>query len=459
MALDSLFAPETVAVIGASRSTEKIGHEVMANLRTFEGDVYPINPNSEGELFGREFHASVDDVDAEVDLALVCVPAPVTPDVLEECGEAGVGGALIYAGGFAEAGDNGEELQAAVTDVADKYDITLLGPNTSGYLVPEIGLYTHFVSEMDRVAPGDVAVVAQSGGVGTALAFQAISEQRGLSAMVGLGNRADVGFERLIEYFDQDDETNAIVLHLEGTDDARGLLETCESVDTPVAVYKVGKEDVNEFAASHTGALTGDHALYEGGFRQHGVVTAESTTELLDIGETLACAAESGGPNVGVVTAQAGPGIIAADRLQAASANLPSFADTTTETIHEILPGITFEGNPVDTGRPMPEFSDVVEAVAADENIDVVLVYQVYEPAVGFYGEALTSIPDQTGTPVLFATNGPEDEIREGLADLEAAGVPAFPSVERGADAAAAVVEYARRQAKLAQDGHDGGDY
>jgi acyl-CoA synthetase (NDP forming) len=445
MDLDSLFDPETVAVVGASRSPEKIGHEVLANLQEFDGDVFPVNPNEDGELFGREFSATVGDVRPQVDVALLCLPAPATPGVLEECGEAGVDAALVYAGGFAEAGEEGEALQDELTSVADRYGIAVLGPNTSGFVVPRGGLYTHFVSDMDRVEPGDVAVVAQSGGVGTALAFQAISEGRGLSAMVGLGNRATVGFNSVIEYFDEDDGTNAIVLHLEGTDDARGLLEVCSSVETPVAVYKVGKEDVNDFAASHTGALTGDHALYEGGFRQYGIVTAESTARLLDAGVALA-SADPEGSNVGVITAQAGPGIIAADRLQAAGANLPTLSETTAETLDEILPGITFEGNPVDTGRPMPEFSDVVASVASDESIDVVLVYQVHEPAVGFHGDALSSIPKETGTPVLFATNGPEDQIRDGLAGLESAGVPAFPSVERGADAAAALVEYTQQQ-------------
>ncbi|MGQ4554287.1 CoA-binding protein [Halobellus sp. GM3] len=454
MALNALFSPETVAVIGASKSPEKIGHEVLANLGGFDGDVFPVNPNSDGELFGRPFHESVTDVPKQVDLALLCLPAPVTPDVMEDCGTAGVGAAVIYGGGFAEAGEEGESLQRAVTEIADERGISILGPNTSGFLVPRSGLYTHFVDGTDRVEHGNVAVVAQSGGVGTALAFQAVSEGRGLSAMVGLGNRANVGFNSVIEYFDADEETDAIVLHLEGTDDARGLLEVCEAADTPVAVYKVGQEDVNDFAASHTGALTGDHELYVGGFRQHGIATASSTTRLLDVGVTLAKAGPIDGPNVGVVTAQAGPGIIAADRLKAAGAELPSFDDATSESIDAILPGITFSGNPVDTGRPMPEFSDVVAHVASDDAIDVVLVYQVYEPAVGFHADALSSLPEETGTPVLFATNGPEDEIREDLSELESVGIPAFPSVERGADAAAAAIEYAARQ-RVVGEGND----
>lgn len=458
MPLDTLFNPSSIAVVGASGTPGKIGYEAMQGVQGFPGPVHPVNPSAKGKILGESVVASVADVDGGVDLALLCVPASVVPDVLEECAQAGVGGAVSYAGGFAEVGDDGEERQARVAAITDTHDISLLGPNTSGFVLPHEELRASFASGVDRIEPGHVAVLAQSGGVAHSLAFRAVTEGRALSAMVGLGNRADVGFKETIEFFDDHDETDAIVLHVEGTNDARSLLETCEAATTPVVAYNVGKEDVGGFAESHTGALTGEYALYEAGFHQYGVPTVDSGTELLDAGYALAYAPEPRGTNVGVVTAQAGPGIIVADRLLAAGATFPELTDETNETVTEILPDITYAENPVDTGRPMPEFGEVVAAVARDPNIDCVLVYELHEAALGFPANTLDGLATETETPVLFATDGPPDLLAEDLADLEAAGVPVFRSPERGADATAALVEYARLHA-TADDGVETEDH
>ena len=441
--LDRLFSPESIAVVGASQTEGKIGYEAMANAVEYGGRVSPVNPSAEGSVFGEAFVGSVGDVEGGVDLALVCVPAAVVPDVIEECAAAGVGAAVVYAGGFAEAGGEGRERQAAVAAAASEGDLAVLGPNTSGFVVPGDDLYASFAGGVERLEDGDVAVVAQSGGVAHALAFGALREGRGVSAMVGLGNRATVGFESVVEYFDRDPDTGAVVLHVEGVDDARSLLETCRAASTPVVAYKVGETDVGAFAESHTGALTGDHDLYTDGFAQYGVPTVGSTTELLDAGSALAASPPPEGGNVGVVTAQAGPGIIVADRLQRAGATLPPLGDATREAIGEVLPGITFAENPVDTGRPMPEFGDVVRAVAEDEAVDVVLVYELFEEALGFPVEALDGLAAEVGKPVLFATGGPDATMADDLAALRSAGVPVFRSPERGADAAALLARYA----------------
>ncbi|WP_254280464.1 CoA-binding protein [Haloarcula marina] len=443
MTLRQMFEPSAVAVVGASKTEGKIGYEAMANASEFDGAVYPVNPSTDGELFGASFVDSVTDIDDDVDLALCCVPGPATPDVLEECGEAGIGAAVIYAGGFAEAGPEGEELQAAVVETADEYGISLLGPNTSGFVVPATDLLCSFASGAEKVPPGNTAVIAQSGGVAHVLAFQSRRQGRGVSAMVGLGNRANVGFTETIEYFDADDRTDAIVLHVEGTDDGRGLLEACRASDTPVVAYKVGQSDVGEFAESHTGALTGDHELYTAGFAQYGVPTVDATDDLLDAAAALGDSPEPDGPNVGVVTAQAGPGIIITDRIQRAGGRLPELTQETRDRIDDVLPGLTYTGNPVDTGRPMPEFGDVVTAVAEDDTVDIVLVYELFEQALGFPVEALDGLAERVDKPVLFATDGIEEDMAEDVAALSDVGVPLFETPERAADAAAVLARYA----------------
>jgi len=451
VSLTQLFDPSGVAVVGASRTEGKIGYVAMENAAEFAGPVYPVNPSGEGELFGSAFVPSVAEIDGPVDLALCCVPGPAMPDVLDECGEAGIGAVVIYASGFAEAGAEGEALQDEIVAVAAEHDISLLGPNTSGFVVPATDLRCSFASGVGEVPAGNTAVVAQSGGVAHVLAFQSRRQRRGVSAMVGLGNRANVGFAEAIEYFDGDDRTDAIVLHVEGTDDGRRLLETCRESDTPVIAYKVGQSDVGAFAESHTGALTGDHELYTAGFAQYGVPTVDATDDLLDAAAALGGSPTPDGPNVGVVTAQAGPGIIITDRIQRAGGRLPELTPETAERVDEILPGITYDDNPVDTGRPMPAFGEVVTAVAEDSNVDIVLVYELFEEALGFPVAALDGLADRVDKPVLFATEGIESELAGERDALEAAGVPTFETPERAADAAGVLARYA----ELHADGPD----
>jgi acetyltransferase len=443
MDLERLFDPARIAVIGASRTEGKLGYEAMANAAAFDGDVIPVNPSASGSVFGEPFVDSVADIENTIDLALVCIPGPVAPAVVADCGAAGVGAAVVYAGGFAEAGEEGSERQAELIETAATHDIALLGPNTSGFVIPRIDLFASFVDGVERLTLGSVAVLAQSGGVAHQLAFAARREGRGLSAMVGLGNRANVGFPEAIRYFDADPATDAVCLHVEGTDRGRRLVEACRAARTPITAYKVGQSDVGAFAASHTGALTGDHGLYTAGFAQYGVSTTDSTTALLDGGIALAASPSPGGSNVGVVTAQAGPGIVIADRLQREGASLPSLSAATRDRIEDSLPGITYAENPVDTGRPMPEFGDVLTTVAEDDGIDIVLVYELFEEALGFPIEALDGLAARVGKPVLFVTEGPAEAMAAERRALEEAGVPVFTAPERGAAAAGLLARYA----------------
>ena len=441
--LEHLFDPGAVAVVGASDTEGKVGYEAMANAVAFDGPVSPVNPSGSGTLFGEQFVGSVTDVDDDVDLALCCVPGPAVPEVVAACGEAGIGAAVVYASGFAEAGPDGEALQAETAAAAREGDVTLLGPNTSGFVVPARDLFCSFASGVADIPAGNTAVVAQSGGLAHVLAFLSRRQDRGVSAMVGLGNRATVGFAETVRYFDADDRTDAIVLHVEGTDDGRALLSACRESETPVVAYKVGQSDVGDFAASHTGALTGDHALYAAGFAQYGVPTVEASDRLLDAAAALGDSPDPDGPNVGVVTAQAGPGIIIADRIQRAGGRLPELADETRERVDDALRGVTYTGNPVDTGRPMPEFGGVVTAVAEDDNVDIVLVYELFEAALGFPVDALSGLAGRVDKPVLFATEGIEEDMAADRRALSAAGVPLFATPERAAEAAGVLARYA----------------
>ena len=248
MSLTDLFDPDSIAVIGASKTPGKLGNDAMANAKEFDGPVYPVNPSGEGDVFGYEFVDSVSEVDA--DLALCCVPEPATPDVISDCGEAGVSGAVVFAGGFAESGERGQQLQEQIRQTAREYDVSILGPNTAGHIIPHRSVYSSFVPGFDDIETGDVAVIAQSGGVGVTATFQLDREGYGTAGMYGLGNRVDTDFGDVIPAVDDDPETQAMALHIEGTDRFDAAVRAIDDATTPVVALKSGSR-ISEIGRAH----------------------------------------------------------------------------------------------------------------------------------------------------------------------------------------------------------------
>lgn len=440
MGVTDFLDPDGIAVIGASKTAGKLGNDAMTNIRSYDGDVYPVNPSSSGSVYGYEFVDSVAETDA--DLALCCVPSPVVPEVLEECGEAGVGAAVIFAGGFGEVDEAGREREAEIAAIGEEYDMTVLGPNTAGYCIPHLDLYASFVPEIRDVETGNVALVAQSGGIGVTSAFQLDREGYGVSAMFGLGNRANVDFAELIPVLDEDPHTDAIAVHIEGTDDVDDAIAAFRACETPIVALKVGSEPLRDFVSSHTGAPIQDRAIYENALAGEDVVFVDSVTELIDSARAIASTTKPDGANVGLVTAQAGPGIIIADELRERGVNFPDLDPGTDEQITEALQGITYTENPVDTGRPLPEFGEVIGAVARDDAVDIVVVYEIYERSLGYPVEELEALAEDIDKPICFIVAGPESFETERL-QMEAAGIPTFQAPRRGADAVGALAELA----------------
>lgn len=440
MGVTDFFDPDGIAVIGASKTPGKLGNDAMTNIRSYDGDVYPVNPGSTGDVYGYEFVDSVGETDA--DLALCCVPSPIVPEVLEECGEAGVGAAVIFAGGFGEVDEAGREREAEIAAIAEEYDMTILGPNTAGYCIPHLDLYGSFVPEIRDVETGGVALVAQSGGIGVTGAFQLDREEYGVSAMFGLGNRANVDFADLIPVLDDDPHTDAIAVHIEGTDDVDDAIAAFRDAETPVVALKAGSEELGDFVRSHTGAPIQSRETYEDALAGEGVVFVDTVTELVDAARAIASAPTPDGRNVGLVTAQAGPGILIADELRERGAAFPSLAEETDERVTELLQGITYTENPVDTGRPLPEFGEVIGAVARDDAVDAVVVYEIYERSLGYPVEELEALAEDLDKPICFTVAGPESFEEERL-EMEDAGIPTFQAPERGASAVGALLELA----------------
>ncbi|MBX0325438.1 CoA-binding protein [Halomicroarcula sp. F13] len=438
MGLSDLFDPDSIAVIGASKTPGKLGNDAMANAKEFDGPVYPVNPSGEGSVYGYDFVESVAETDA--DLALCCVPAPATPDVLQECGEAGVGAAVVFAGGFAEAGSDGKQLQEQIHHTAEEYGISVLGPNTAGHIMPHRNVFSSFVPGFDEIEAGNVAIVAQSGGVGVTATFQLDREGYGTAGMYGLGNRVNTDFDDVIPVLDADPETDAIALHIEGTSEIDATIETIHEASTPVVALKSGNR-MEEFVQAHTAAPIQEYGRYEREFTDAGAIMADSMTELLDASRVLAKCPVPEGPNVGLVTAQAGPGIMMADYLQERNVNFPALTEETRARLDDILLGFTYDQNPVDTGRPMPEFGEVIDAVGRDDNVDIVLVYEIFEHSLGYPVEELEQLTNDIEKPVVFTVAGPDAALTEDRERMEELGVATFDTPERGAYAASVLAE------------------
>lgn len=427
--LEPLFRPRSIAVVGASATPSKAGHAMMRALDAFPGDLYPVNPRA-GEVLGRPAWPSLRDVPGPVDLAVLVVPPPAVTATLADAAHAGVGAAVVCAGGFAESGPDGARLQARAVAVARDAGIRILGPNTSGFMNPADRTTANFMPAVAELAPGSVSVVAQSGGVNLAVAFMLSAAGVGLRLGVGLGNAADVDFPDVLDFLAADDATTAVGLHVEGVGDGPALVAALRRTVArkPVVALKVGRSDVAEFARSHTGSLTGSYALTRAALTQAGAVVVDSLEELVAALQALRSLRLAPTlhrrPGVGVVTGQAGPGLVIADALGTRAVELPTLGAPTLERLAGLLPPLTFQRNPVDTGRPSATFPDVVRAVADEQGISVVGVYALDEPGALDPVAALTPVAGR----VLFGSGGPPRALARHRRRLAELGVPLFTS-------------------------------
>ncbi len=383
---------------------------------------------------------------------MLVVPAEAVPGALEDCGRGGVLAAVVCAGGFAETRD-GRELQDAALAVAQRYGIRMLGPNTSGFMNPLDGVLANFVPYVTRLEPGPASVVASSGGMNLAVSFLAGGEGLGLRLGIGLGNAADVGFAEVLDFLVHDDATEVIGLHLEGLDDGRALYDAIARTvpAKPVVALKVGRSDVSEFALSHTGRLIGDFALTAAALKQAGAVVVDDVGQLVDAMRALVARRlrPSSEPGVGVVTAQAGPGLLIADVLRSRGVSVPPLADATVKGLQRLLPPLTMLSNPVDTGRPAETFGQVLALTAADDAVDALVVYALKESDV-INPEVAFRAPGVGGElPVVFGTSGPREMLDLSQRVLTAMGVPQYRTPEQAARAASALVDDARARDRL----------
>jgi acetyl coenzyme A synthetase (ADP forming)-like protein len=451
--LQPFFHPTGVVVIGASRDPVKLGFGVARNLvqSGYAGAVHFVNPRG-GALMGHTAHRDLVSVPDPVDLAVIVVPASAMPDTLRACGARGIRAAVIASGGFREVGAEGAALEADCARIARELGIRLIGPNCIGLLDTHLPLDTTFLAPPPPT-PGDVAFISHSGAICAAVIDWASGQGFGLSRLVSLGNQADVCETDVLAPVASDAHTHVLTLYLEGVRDGRRFIEEAGRVTRhkPVVALKVGRFAAGQRAvASHTGALAGQEAAYNAAFQRAGVIRADTNEEMFDWARALAWCRLPERRDIAVLTNAGGPGVVAADAVEALGLPLASLSDVTVRRMRAVLPDAASVHNPVDmlASAGPREYSACLAALLDDESVGGVMVIMPPPPTHSAEAvcEAMVPIIHATSKPVVVALMG-ENLIRRASAVLRAERVPDYRFPERAASALATLV---RRAAYLA---------
>jgi len=454
--MEPIFNPRSVAVIGASDNPGKLGSHVMKSLTRGEypGKIFPINPGKD-EILGIKTYPSLLHVPEEVDLSIIVLPADQVPKTIKECKEKGIHGIVLITAGFKEIEDKrGEVLQREIADLANQFRIKIIGPNTFGVVNRHLPLNASFTPEFSWVEKGGVSLVSQSGGMSHLMAFLSMKAQVGMSKIVGLGNRCNVDFAEMLEYLEEDPDTKVIAMYLEGVDHPRRLVEVAKGIKRkkPMVAYKVGLSHTSDSASQfHTGSLAGKHEIYEGAFKQAGVLTVRSSEELLDAAKALDISPMPEGNRVAVLSGQAGPGMAACDVCENEGLSLSPFSSEVQKKIEELLPPLAIRTNPVDMGPAWYDseaIKGIVQAVLEDRNIDAIILCIMFasanRAAVGILSDLL--LQRRKDKPVICCLSSPAGIWDEEIKKLEQSGIPNYPTPERAAKTLANLVRFQKMQ-------------
>ncbi len=438
--LTPIFAPKTVAVVGATDREHSVGRTVMTNLMEggFPGKIYPVNPVKPAVL-GIKAYPSITALPERPDLAVIITPPKTIPGIIKECAQTGVPGAIIISAGFKEIGPEGAELERQVKVEAARGNMRIVGPNCLGVMVPGNKFNATFAADMAR--PGSVGFISQSGALCTAILDWSLKENVGFSAFVSLGSMLDVSWGDLIYHLGSDPNTKSIVIYMETIGDARAFLSAAREValTKPIIIIKPGRTAAAaKAAASHTGSLTGSDEVLQAAFQRVGVLRVDSISELFDMAEVLAKQPRPKGPRLTIVTNAGGPAVIATDMLIGSGAQLADLTPETMTALNALLPPTWSHNNPVDIiGDAGPElYAKTVEIAAKDPTTDgllVILTPQAMTDSTAT-AEALKAYSHIDGKPIIASWMG-VGQVEEGENILNAANIPTFKYPDRAARA------------------------
>ncbi|MCB2149625.1 MAG: bifunctional acetate--CoA ligase family protein/GNAT family N-acetyltransferase [Deltaproteobacteria bacterium] len=447
--LNRIFKPRQVAVVGASEKAGTIGNALMRNLVDggFAGTVLPVNPKYQ-TLHGQACFESVSALETGVDLAVIATPIHGVVDIVGECVEKKVGGAVIISAGGKEVGEQGRQIEEKIRRIAHGGGLRIVGPNCMGIIRPGVNLNASFASEMP--AAGNLAFVSQSGAICTAILDLALKERIGFSHFVSIGSMLDVDFGDMIDYLGNDSSAKSILLYIESLTNFRKFMSAARSVSRikPIIVLKSGRSPAGaRAAASHTGAMAGEDAVYDAAFKRAGIVRVDTIEELFDCAELMAKQPRPRGPRLAILTNGGGPGVMATDTLARYGQEPAPLDDETLQAFDAFLPEFWSRGNPIDIlGDASAErFGRALAICFNSKNLDGVLVILAPQALTDplSVAETLAAAIQERRFPVFACWMGGK-RIATAVDVLNAAGIPTYDTPERAVRAFLYMVEYSR---------------
>ena len=462
MSFERLFNPRGIAVIGASGDLTRISGQPIAALKNsgYTGGIYLVNPKYQ-ELHGLKCYPSVGAIGQPCDVALVAVPAAGVASAIRDCGKAGIPFAIVLTAGFREAGAEGRKLEVELASAAKEAGVRVVGPNCQGTLSVPSRMWCVFgsVSHETELKEGVVSCAFQSGGFGYAVVNLAEAQGVGFRHVVSTGNETDITMPELLLEFLGDPGTELAFAYMEGTPDARRLLDVgAMSLKTgkPVLIWKGAQTEAGtKAAASHTANLTGNYDLYQAAFRQSGIIEVGDIEEIVDIAKLFAQGRTPKGRSIGVLSISGGSGIVFADRAVKEGLTLPSFSDATVTALRAIIPTFGSSENPADTTAGVFNdptlFSKTLQIVLADAAIDqlCIILVSISGPAATKACQAIADAAVTTDKPVHVVWSGRKAKSEAAWSVLETAGIPFITTPVRMARAAAVLARFADDQRRL----------
>lgn len=459
MSLNSFYYPKTIAIIGASNNPGKAGYQVANNMMRlgFQGNVYFVNPN-EDTIFGQKTYNTLLDIEEEVELIEIIIPAKGVVEVFKQAEQRGdVKAAIIMASGFSETGiPENIELEKEMLTIAKRAGIRVFGPNCVGVMNTENHLDTTFAPNVTQ-RDGSMSIISQSGSIGSTLLMYTCDQPVpiGFSKWGHVGNMSDVTTEELLRYYCEDEKTKVILMYMEGMRDARSFFQTAKEVTPikPLVVLKVGRSEIGSVAAaSHTGSLAGSDKIFDGAFKQTGVIRADSVEELIDTAKAFTMVDEIKGNRVAILTEAGGPGVISMDEIGLHSeVKMAKFSEETEKRLREVLPAMALISHPdgyvdMTAAANGPQHAEALEILLKDEGVDVILMLSVpptflAPTEIADYINSKIELAKQYKKPV-FACFLAGNWVKDAHIMMEQHGIPTFEMPQRAAKALVNVIKY-----------------
>ncbi|GAA5526721.1 acetate--CoA ligase alpha subunit [Herpetosiphon gulosus] len=447
--LEEIFAPQSVAVVGASPDPSRLGHRVLKNVidNGYKGRIYPIHPTASAVL-GQTAYPSVAAVPNDVELAVLVIPPQHVLNVVEECGQKGVRGLVVITAGFKEVGGEGVKLEHQLVEIVQRYGMRMVGPNCLGVIDTVSDLNASFAALMP--ADGEIAFMSQSGAVCTAILDWSKEANIGFSRFVSLGNKSDVDEVALLQAWGNDPQNKVILAYLEGISDGPGFIQAAREVTkrTPVIAIKSGTTAAGTRAiSSHTGSLAGSESAYESAFGQSGIIRARTMEQLFDFALVFAYQPLLTGSRIAIVTNAGGPGIIATDAIERAGLQMAEFTPATISHLQANLPATANVYNPIDVigDAKADRYRIGIQAALTDPNVDAVLV--LFTPQAGSEAEAtveaMAELSANQSKPIVASFMGAYS-IKPALKLLNQYKIPNYEFPERAVSALEAMWQHRR---------------